>query len=132
MKTVSAREANHARCLLTEDLQMGLSAERQIRTTRSNERITLRQGRREGEERPWQISRLWPLASSAIHDHVKVDPELHRPSDIMCSKGDARKAYNVLGWKSTCTMPDAVRMMVHAELNEHKGAPQLSPHSSSP
>ena len=54
-------------------------------------------------------------------DHVELDPELHRPSDIMCSKGDARKAYNVLGWKSTYTMPDVVRMMVQAELNEDKG-----------
>jgi GDPmannose 4,6-dehydratase len=54
-------------------------------------------------------------------DHVELDPELHRPSDIMCSKGDARKAHNVLGWKSTYTMPDVVRMMVQAELNEDKG-----------
>jgi len=55
------------------------------------------------------------------HDHVELDPELHRPSDITCSKGDARKAYKVLGWKSTYTMPDVVRMMVQAELNEGKG-----------
>jgi GDP-D-mannose dehydratase len=39
----------------------------------------------------------------------------------MCSKGDARKAYAELGWKSSFTMPDVVRMMVQAEFNEGKG-----------
>ena len=52
------------------------------------------------------------------HDHVELDNELQRPSDIMCSKGDARKAYAELGWKSSYTMPDVVRMMVQAEVNE--------------
>jgi GDPmannose 4,6-dehydratase len=52
------------------------------------------------------------------HDHVDLDNELQRPSDIMCSKGDARKAYAELGWKSSYTMPDVVRMMVQAEFNE--------------
>src|SRR5262245_11312322 len=55
------------------------------------------------------------------HDRVELDEELRRPSDIMCSKGNAAKAYNVLGWRSTYTMPDVVRMMVQAELNEDKG-----------
>ena len=53
-------------------------------------------------------------------DHVELDNELQRPSDIMCSKGDAGKAYAELGWKSSYTMPDVVRMMVQAELNEGK------------
>ena len=53
-------------------------------------------------------------------DHVEVDNELQRPSDIMCSKGDAGKAYAELGWKSSYTMPDVVRMMVQAEFNEGK------------
>jgi GDPmannose 4,6-dehydratase len=54
-------------------------------------------------------------------DHVEADNELQRPSDIMCSKGDARKAYAELGWKSSYTMPDVVRMMVQAEFNKGKG-----------
>ena len=48
-------------------------------------------------------------------EHVEIDHELQRPSDIMCSKGDARKAYAELGWKPSYTMPDVVRMMVQAE-----------------
>jgi GDP-mannose 4,6 dehydratase len=55
------------------------------------------------------------------HDHVELDNDLQRPSDIMCSKGDARKAHAELGWKSSYTMPDVVRMMVQAEFNEGKG-----------
>ena len=54
------------------------------------------------------------------HDQVELDNELQRPSDIMCSKGDARKAYAELGWKSSYTMPDVVRMMVEAELNQDR------------
>ncbi len=48
-------------------------------------------------------------------DHVELDHELQRPSDIMCSRGDAGKAYAELGWKPSYTMPDVVRMMVQAE-----------------
>jgi GDPmannose 4,6-dehydratase len=51
-------------------------------------------------------------------DDVEPDEKPQRPSDIMCSKGDAAKAYEKLGWKSSYTMPDVVRMMVQAELNE--------------
>ena len=51
-------------------------------------------------------------------NHVELDHDLQRPSDIMCSKGDAKKAYAELGWKSSYTMPDVVRMMVQAEFNE--------------
>jgi GDPmannose 4,6-dehydratase len=52
------------------------------------------------------------------HDHVELDNELQRPSDIMCSKGNAGKAYAQLGWKSSYTMPEVVRMMVQAELSD--------------
>ena len=48
-------------------------------------------------------------------DHVELDHEVERPSDIMYSKGDAAKAHAQLGWKASYTMPDVVRMMVQAE-----------------
>ena len=51
-------------------------------------------------------------------DHVEIDDELQRPSDLMYSKGDPRKACAELGWKSRYTMPDVVRMMVQAEVND--------------
>jgi GDPmannose 4,6-dehydratase len=53
-------------------------------------------------------------------DHVELDQDLQRPSDVICSKGDAGKAYAELGWKARYTMPDVVRMMVQAELNGPK------------
>src|SRR6516165_4310745 len=55
-------------------------------------------------------------------EHVELDQELQRPSEIMCSKGDAKKAYAELGWKPSYTMPDVVRMMVQVEFNEGKAA----------
>jgi GDPmannose 4,6-dehydratase len=54
-------------------------------------------------------------------EHVGLDHELQRPSDIMCSKGDAKKANAELEWKPSYTMPDVVRMMVQAEFNEGMG-----------
>ena len=53
-------------------------------------------------------------------DHVELDQDLQRPSDVICSKGDAGKAYAELGWKARYTMPDVVRMMVQAEFNDGK------------
>jgi GDP-D-mannose dehydratase len=55
------------------------------------------------------------LADLNWRDHVQLDENLQRPSEIICSKGDARKASADLGWKSTHALPD-VRMMVQAEL----------------
>jgi GDPmannose 4,6-dehydratase len=54
------------------------------------------------------------------HDHVDIDHDLERPSDIMCSKGDAAKAHAELGWKPNYTMPDVVQKMIRAELEEGK------------
>jgi GDPmannose 4,6-dehydratase len=51
-------------------------------------------------------------------DHVEIDEELQRPSDLMYSRGDPRKVFTQLGWKSRYTMRDVVRMMVQAELNQ--------------
>jgi GDPmannose 4,6-dehydratase len=53
-------------------------------------------------------------------DHVELDHDLERPSDVMCSRGDARKAHAELGWKSSYTMPDVVRTMAQAEFDDGK------------
>jgi GDPmannose 4,6-dehydratase len=44
-------------------------------------------------------------------EHVISDPSLLRPSEIMTSRGNPEKAFNVLGWKADHTMRDVVRMM---------------------
>jgi GDPmannose 4,6-dehydratase len=48
-------------------------------------------------------------------EHVVTDPALYRPSDIATSRGDARRAADLLGWRATVTMPEVVARMVAAE-----------------
>ena len=48
-------------------------------------------------------------------DHVELDNRLTRPSEIMCSWGNAAKARDKLAWKPNYKMPDVVRMMVETE-----------------
>jgi len=64
-------------------------------------------------------------------NYVEADSQLHRPADIMCSKGNATKAYDELGWKSTYNMPDVVRMMIQAELNGRESVEVPSIHMDS-
>lgn len=47
--------------------------------------------------------------------HVRHDPALVRPSDILFSSGDPSRAENDLGWKAELLMPDVVRRMAEAE-----------------
>src|SRR5439155_9525446 len=37
-------------------------------------------------------------------NHIEIDEQLFRPSDIMCSRGDAAKARLQLGWQPTHAM----------------------------
>jgi GDPmannose 4,6-dehydratase len=56
-------------------------------------------------------------------DHVEIDPEFFRPTDIAVSRGNPKKAAGILGWRARYTMPDVVRMMCRYELQrlEHNG-----------
>lgn len=56
------------------------------------------------------------------HDHVVSDPSLLRPSEIMVSRGNPKKASETLGWQASFKMRDVARMMVEHELNQSKGA----------
>jgi GDPmannose 4,6-dehydratase len=49
-------------------------------------------------------------------DHVKVDPELYRPSDLQVSKADPSKALEILGWRATTKMEGVVKTMIAEEL----------------
>ncbi len=49
-------------------------------------------------------------------NHVKSDPSLLRPADIVHSRGDATKARERLGWRAQSRMADVVRMMAEAEV----------------
>lgn len=47
-------------------------------------------------------------------DHVTVDKNLFRPTEITIGRVDASKADRVLGWRPRYRMEDVVRMMVDA------------------
>lgn len=47
--------------------------------------------------------------------HVSTDPSLLRPSEIMVSRGNPEKAFQVLGWKAEHRMKDVIRLMIAAE-----------------
>ncbi|HOP48069.1 MAG TPA: GDP-mannose 4,6-dehydratase [Desulfobacteraceae bacterium] len=49
-------------------------------------------------------------------DHVKANPSLLRPSDIMTIHADSGKALRNLGWKAHYLMEDVVRMMIEEEM----------------
>lgn len=47
---------------------------------------------------------------------VRSDPSIRRPSDIHVSRGNPKKAKEVLGWEAQYKMADVVRMMVKAQI----------------
>lgn len=51
-------------------------------------------------------------------DHVIVDPDLMRPSEITENCGDAGKAAAKLGWRPNHYMKDVVNMMIDEELEK--------------
>ncbi|MGD0217887.1 MAG: GDP-mannose 4,6-dehydratase [Desulfobaccales bacterium] len=53
-------------------------------------------------------------------DHVVIDPELLRPTDIAVSRGNPQKAASTLGWRARCRMPEVVRLMCQDELKQIK------------
>jgi len=53
-------------------------------------------------------------------EHVEINPEFLRPSDIMYSCGNPQKAENDLGWVAKNKMEDVVALMIEACLNEGK------------
>lgn len=49
-------------------------------------------------------------------NHVLIDENLFRPSDIIHSRMDPTKAQTHLGWRATHTMPAVVRLMFEEEI----------------
>ena len=54
--------------------------------------------------------------------HVKFDPSLRRPSEILHSSGNPDKAFRKLGWKAETAMPEVVRKLVKAGLDGEASA----------
>jgi GDPmannose 4,6-dehydratase len=49
-------------------------------------------------------------------DHVVLDPNLFRPSEIMSSRANPIKAFEKLGWKAKFNMREMIKLCVQAEL----------------
>lgn len=49
------------------------------------------------------------------HEHVTMDVDLLRPSEIMIGCGNSKKAKAMLGWQAKAKMYDVVRKMIDAE-----------------
>jgi GDPmannose 4,6-dehydratase len=54
-------------------------------------------------------------------EHVRVNPQFLRPSEIKCGFGDARKAHSLLKWKPKWGMQDVALKLVRAELARLEG-----------
>ncbi len=54
-------------------------------------------------------------------DHVDIDPQLFRPTEIAASRGDPQKSARVLGWQARYLMPEVVRMMCREALQRLRG-----------
>jgi len=49
--------------------------------------------------------------------HVEIDPRYYRPAEVDLLMGDAGKARRVLGWQTTITFDDLVKLMVDHDLD---------------
>jgi len=56
-------------------------------------------------------------------NHVALNEELFRPTEISQLQGDAAKARRVLKWSNKISFQDLVREMVDADMNYHKALP---------
>ena len=53
-------------------------------------------------------------------DHVVIDPEFFRPTEISVSRGNPQKAASTFGWRAHYQMPEVVRLMCQDELKRLK------------
>lgn len=70
--------------------------------------------------RPRKLEDFISLAFDAVsldwHDHVEIDPDLYRPSDILVGCGDSSKARTLLGWQARSGLEEIVARMTEAEV----------------
>lgn len=62
------------------------------------------------------VETAFRLIGKNWRDHVKLDPHLMRPTDILRNKVSPAKAAAGLGWKAINRMEDIIRMMIEAEV----------------
>jgi GDPmannose 4,6-dehydratase len=53
-------------------------------------------------------------------EHVTIDPEFFRPTEISVSRGNPEKSRQVLGWQARNKMAAVVRLMCQDELRRQE------------
>ena len=58
------------------------------------------------------IEQAFDCAGLNWRNHVEIDPQLFRPSDLMTGRADPSRAERILGWKAQRHMPEVIRLMM--------------------
>ena len=61
------------------------------------------------------VDTVFSLLRLDWHEHVEINPQLLRPTDILISKANPHKAKEKLKWQAAYKMDDVARMMVEAQ-----------------
>ena len=63
------------------------------------------------------VQTTFSLLNLNWEDHVIIDNNLLRPTDLLYGSANPEKAHNVLGWKAKYKMNDVIEKMIEFELN---------------
>jgi GDPmannose 4,6-dehydratase len=64
------------------------------------------------------LQEAFTYADMDWQEHVKIDPQYFRPTEVELLQGDARKAKERLCWEPKITFKELVRIMVDADMRE--------------
>lgn len=72
------------------------------------------------------VERVFKLLGLDYRDHVRVDPQLFRPTEQVQLAGNPEKIVRLLGWRRSVDFGEIIAEMVHSELERHRsGGPVL-------
>jgi GDPmannose 4,6-dehydratase len=63
------------------------------------------------------LDKAFRLVGLDYHDHLKMDKDFYRPSEINVLCGNASKAKRMLGWQQTVNFDQLVDEMVKGDLD---------------
>jgi GDPmannose 4,6-dehydratase len=63
------------------------------------------------------VSAVFRYLNLNWEDHVEIDESLQRPTDILVSYGEPKKAKIQLNWEAQCKMNDVVKVMIDSIMN---------------
>jgi GDPmannose 4,6-dehydratase len=66
------------------------------------------------------LQEAFELINLDYRDHIEIDPELYRPSEVEYLKGDASKAREKLNWVPSISFKELVKDMVYSDIEKYK------------